>query len=58
VILVLVGNKSDLESQRKVSTSDGQELADSLGIPYFFETSAKEDINISKIYESIVEGKI
>ena len=29
--VVLVGNKSDLESQRQVSTAEGQKLADDEG---------------------------
>ncbi|XP_057655743.1 GTP-binding protein Rit1-like [Diorhabda carinulata] len=37
--LVLVGNKFDLHSQRKVSTEEGKGLAKQFGCP-FFETSA------------------
>lgn len=37
--LVLVGNKFDLQSQRKVTTEEGKLLAEQLGCP-FFETSA------------------
>ena len=37
---LLVGNKSDLTSKRVVSTEQGKEFADSLGIE-FLETSAK-----------------
>lgn len=40
VPMVLVGNKADLNSNREVATSEGQNLARKLGIP-FLETSAK-----------------
>lgn len=46
---MLVGNKSDT-TDRVVQTSEGQRLADSFGIQ-FFETSAKADVNISKIFQ-------
>ena len=39
---VLIGNKIDLEDERKISSSEAQNLADDHGIPYF-ETSAKND---------------
>eukprot|EP00027_Filamoeba_sp_ATCC50430_P011101 CAMPEP_0168551346 /NCGR_PEP_ID=MMETSP0413-20121227/6123_1 /TAXON_ID=136452 /ORGANISM="Filamoeba nolandi, Strain NC-AS-23-1" /LENGTH=153 /DNA_ID=CAMNT_0008581865 /DNA_START=131 /DNA_END=592 /DNA_ORIENTATION=+ len=41
VPMVLVGNKSDLESERQVTTGEGQELAKSFFCP-FFESSAKD----------------
>ncbi|TFG16901.1 MAG: GTP-binding protein [Promethearchaeota archaeon] len=37
--LILIGNKVDLEDERKITTQQGIELAKSLGIPYL-ETSA------------------
>lgn len=37
--LVLIANKLDLQSQRKVSTEEGKNLASQLGCP-FYETSA------------------
>ncbi|XP_012221584.1 GTP-binding protein Rit2 isoform X4 [Linepithema humile] len=37
--LVLVGNKFDLQHQRKVTTEEGKALAEELGCP-FYETSA------------------
>lgn len=40
VPMVVVGNKSDLESERQVSTQEGMDLARSFGAP-FFESSAK-----------------
>ena len=39
-VCILIGNKSDLDSQRTVSIEEGQELADFYRIK-FIETSAK-----------------
>eukprot|EP01087_Luapelamoeba_hula_P019674 TRINITY_DN654_c0_g1_i11.p1 TRINITY_DN654_c0_g1~~TRINITY_DN654_c0_g1_i11.p1 ORF type:complete len:533 (+),score=69.97 TRINITY_DN654_c0_g1_i11:253-1851(+) len=52
IIVVLVGNKSDLEQQRQVSTEEAQDLAHSWGIHYI-ECSAKTNHNIAKIYFGI-----
>lgn len=49
---VLVGNKADLEDNREVSTQEGQDLAKSWGCP-FFESSAKDRVNISEIFVSL-----
>lgn len=50
---VLIGNKIDLEEERKISTAEAQKLADEHGIPYF-ETSAKLDKNVSKVIHFIM----
>ncbi|KAI8390128.1 ferrous iron transporter B [Blakeslea trispora] len=50
---VIVGNKSDLNMQRQVSTQEGQELAQQWNCP-FVETSAKLDENVSKIFDHII----
>ena len=49
VYRVLVGNKCDLENQRRISKEEAKELADKYGIQYM-ETSAKETINIEPIF--------
>jgi len=49
VLKILVGNKSDLISKRKVSTEQGQDLADHYNIP-FLETSAKDNSNIEQLF--------
>jgi len=46
---ILIGNKCDWEEKRQVSTSQGQALADELGIP-FMEVSAKGNINVEKAF--------
>ena len=46
---ILVGNKSDLEDSRQVSTDEGKELADTYNIR-FVETSAKESANVEEAF--------
>lgn len=55
VIIVLVGNKSDLESQRLISKEMGKELALKFNIPFFFETSAKDNNMINAVFQYIGE---
>lgn len=51
VPIVLLANKCDLPD-REIEMSEGQHLADSLGIP-FYETSAKENIGIKEAFENV-----
>lgn len=53
VPVVLVGNKSDLDSERQVTTSEGEELARRYKAP-FFETSALRRIVSSNFRPKIV----
>ena len=46
---LLIGNKCDIDSKKAVSTEEGKELADSLGIP-FMETSAKTSANVEQSF--------
>ena len=55
VVLVLVGNKVDLAQARVVTLEQAQELASSNGIEYF-ETSAKENTNVSQTIEYLVDA--
>ena len=50
--LVLVGNKNDLDEQRKVSEEEGKKLADNYNMD-FFETSALTGENIEKVFQRI-----
>ena len=54
VIIYIAGNKIDMEEERKVKTEEGKKLADEFGLP-FYETSAKNDININETFENLVE---
>ena len=51
---VLIGNKCDLEDQREVTSAEGEALAKSWTVP-FFETSAKENTNISEVFHKVVQ---
>lgn len=50
---ILIGNKVDLSSKRKISFSEGKSLANKLGVD-FFESSAKTNVNITEVFEKIV----
>jgi len=53
VPMVIVGNKSDLESERQVSQNEGKELAASFGCPWM-ETSAKARIRCEDCFYELV----
>lgn len=55
VFKFLVGNKSDLAEERKVTFEEAKEYADSHDLPYI-ETSAKEGININELFESSIKS--
>ncbi len=47
--IVLVGHKCDLNEKRKITFDEGKQLADEHGW-LFFETSAKENINVTETF--------
>ena len=49
VYKILIGNKCDLESQRKVTIKEGRDFAAKYGMK-FFEASAKEPTNVSDAF--------
>jgi len=51
--MVLVGNKCDLEFERQVTTKEAQELAEFYKMS-FFETSAKNNINVEECFFRLV----
>eukprot|EP00003_Mantamonas_plastica_P020827 TRINITY_DN335_c0_g1_i2.p2 TRINITY_DN335_c0_g1~~TRINITY_DN335_c0_g1_i2.p2 ORF type:complete len:120 (-),score=33.80 TRINITY_DN335_c0_g1_i2:42-401(-) len=65
MVIMLVGNKCDLEHKRRVSYQEGQEFAEQHNL-VFMETSAKEATHVEKafittaetIYDKIKTGEI
>jgi len=65
MIIMLIGNKCDLDHRRAVSTEEGEQFAREHGL-VFLETSAKTAHNVEeafintakKIYEKIQQGQI
>jgi len=49
VYKILVGNKCDMENERKVTTEQGKDFADQYGMK-FFETSAKNSTNVNEAF--------
>jgi len=54
VVLCVLGNKSDLEEQRQVDISQGQEYASSIGA-LFFETSALSNSGINAAFDALAK---
>jgi Ras-related protein Rab-6A len=48
VIIMLVGNKTDLSDKRQVSTEEGERKAKELNV-MFIETSAKAGYNVKQV---------
>lgn len=65
MVIMLIGNKNDLEHRRAVSTEEGRAFAEANGL-IFMETSAKTAYNVEqafintaeKIHENILSGAI
>ena len=49
MVLILVGNKNDRETERQVSKEEGLNYMKKNGIALFFETSAKTGENIEMV---------
>ncbi|XP_067949169.1 ras-related protein Rab6-like isoform X1 [Watersipora subatra] len=49
VIIMLVGNKTDLSDKRQISTEEGEKKAKELGV-MFIETSAKAGYNVKQCF--------
>lgn len=55
VPIILVGNKSDLDTERKISTNQGSELAEETKLE-FLETSAKSGHKVTDVFNMIAEN--
>nr|KYP75780.1 Ras-related protein Rab11A [Cajanus cajan] len=53
IVIILIGNKSDLENQRAVSTEDAKEFAEKEGL-FFLETSALEATNVETAFMTVL----
>nr|GLL33761.1 serine/threonine-protein phosphatase PP1 isozyme 2-like [Ipomoea trifida] len=53
IVIMMAGNKSDLNHLRAVSEQDGQALAEKEGLS-FLETSALEALNVEKAFQTIL----
>ena len=57
VYKILVGNKCDMESERKVTVEQGKDFADQYGMK-FFETSAKDSTNVAEAFITMTKEVI
>ncbi|TKR80819.1 hypothetical protein L596_014824 [Steinernema carpocapsae] len=55
VIIMLVGNKTDLADKRQVSTDEGERKAKELNV-MFIETSAKAGYNVKQLFRRIASA--
>ena len=53
IVIILIGNKSDLEDQRAVPTEDAKEFAEKEGL-FFLETSALEATNVETAFMTVL----
>ncbi|KAJ6250793.1 ras-like protein [Anaeramoeba flamelloides] len=53
VPILIIGNKSDLTSERLISREDAEEFAKKMSSPYL-ETSAKTGENVTECFETLV----
>ena len=49
----LIGNKTDIKEERKVTEKEGTDIARKDNMK-FFETSAKNNVNVSESIESLI----
>ncbi len=54
IIIILIGNKSDLEHERKVAYEEGVKFAEDNELLMYMECSAKENINVKKAFETLI----
>ena len=54
VLMVLVGNKCDLQNERQVTTEEGEQFAKGKGM-LFYETAAKTGENVENFFQKITK---
>lgn len=54
-VIMLVGNKSDLESNRAVTQEEAMDYAKENGL-MFMETSALESVNVEQAFDSLINN--
>lgn len=54
VIVMILGNKADMNSERVVKTEQGERLAKEYGVA-FIETSAKTGLNVDLAFMAIAK---
>ena len=52
---ILIGNKVDLEDEKKIQKEEGNTLAEEIGAVGFFETSAKTNIEIDDAFHKLAQ---
>ncbi|XP_074576915.1 ras-related protein RABA5a-like [Curcuma longa] len=54
VMVILVGNKTDLKDAREVDAAEGKAIAETEGL-FFIETSALDSSNVAAAFETVVK---
>ena len=57
VVIILVGNKIDLEHKRVIPTEEGEKIAEDFGL-IFFECSAKTGKNINEAFNELIKKTV
>ena len=57
VVLVIVGNKLDLEDSRTVSVAEGKNIARKQNVQYF-EVSAKEGTHLEELFDCVISPPV
>jgi len=55
--IVIVGNKSDLESSRQIKLQDAEDYARQLGVQHF-SASARTGNNVKELFKALTESKL